>query len=371
MKTEVINFQDLIKKNIPFAAWRMPGTESNVLMIQKNKSVQEFLISELESKNGFIIAHFDSYITGKAYFVEPDFLLRNLESSDELKQWIHSLPEEQVLLGSRTTAINQLDYLSKVELLVTEMQKGELDKVVFSRVLHEDLPEHFALNDFFNLLEKTYPRAFVYLFFLPGKGLWCGASPETLISRKKDSYETMALAGTQLKSDSGEVLSWKEKEIQEQAFVTHFIDEQLKKLEISLYKKNGPETVFAGQLAHLCTQFSIPEIQVSGKIGSLVKALHPTPAVCGLPRDKAADLILKTEPHNRTFYTGFLGPWNVHDDTQLFVNLRCAKILDNELEVYVGGGLTADSIPEKEWQETQYKSRTMLSVLEKIRNFAP
>ncbi|MBN2616487.1 MAG: isochorismate synthase [Bacteroidales bacterium] len=365
-------FQELISKNIPFAAWRMPGGNESFLTVQKKRDNQRIPLTELEFKSGFVVAPYASYLDGNLFLIEPDFQLRLSEAKEILQPWLVDIPSQEKQLGIKTVAIEHDSYIDKAGFLISEMQQEKAHKVVFSRVMHERLPEHFSPDDFFDLLESTYPRAFVYLFFLPGEGLWCGATPETLLSKTKGSFETMALAGTQLKpAQEAAPLIWEEKERQEQAYVTLFIDEQLNNLKIHSYDKKGPETVFAGQLAHLCTRFSIPEREVGNKAGLLIKALHPTPAVCGLPRKKAAELIRQTEIHSRSFYTGFLGPWQQQNVSQLFVNLRCAKILDSELELYVGGGLTADSVPEKEWQETQYKSRTMLSVLEKMRNFAP
>ena len=97
---------------------------------------------------------------------------------------------------------------------------------------------------------------------------------------------------------------------------------------------------------------------------------HPTPAVCGLPAKKAKNFILENENYNREFYSGFLGEINIPKSTKnkkshLFVNLRCMSLENNIARIYVGGGITKDSIPEKEWEETVSKSFTMKSVLKK------
>ena len=109
----------------------------------------------------------------------------------------------------------------------------------------------------------------------------------------------------------------------------------------------------------------------------LIYTLHPTPAVCGLPKIEAMQFILDNESFNREFYTGFLGELNKEVKVQprtgklnienraftynkrashLFVNLRCMQIKDNELKIYVGGGITKDSVSNKEWEETLTKS---------------
>jgi isochorismate synthase len=94
-----------------------------------------------------------------------------------------------------------------------------------------------------------------------------------------------------------------------------------------------------------------------------LQLLHPTPAVCGLPKDKSKAFILDNENYDRTFYTGFLGELNVEDQTDLFVNLRCMEISGSQAHLYMGCGITKESIPEKEWEESCNKSATMKRVL--------
>jgi len=95
--------------------------------------------------------------------------------------------------------------------------------------------------------------------------------------------------------------------------------------------------------------------------------LHPTPAVCGLPKNEAKSFILENENYDRKYYTGFLGELNSDvngiNTSSLYVNLRCMEIAKDEAIIYVGGGITKDSIPEKEWEETVRKTATMKKVL--------
>jgi isochorismate synthase len=78
------------------------------------------------------------------------------------------------------------------------------------------------------------------------------------------------------------------------------------------------------------------------------------------------DFIRSTEKHDRGYYTGFLGPVGLGDLIQLYVNLRCLQVFDDRLVLYIGGGITHDSIPEEEWEETEIKAETLLSVLHQI-----
>ena len=98
--------------------------------------------------------------------------------------------------------------------------------------------------------------------------------------------------------------------------------------------------------------------------------MHPTPAVCGWPAAEALDLIRVTEEYPRSFYSGYLGPVNMERKTSLFVNLRCMQVGEQEAALYAGGGITINSVPEAEWEETTIKSRTLLAEIEKIQNLA-
>ena len=192
----------------------------------------------------------------------------------------------------------------------------------------------------------------------------------------------MSLAGTQQFKDSINV-EWQEKEIQEHQFVTDFIVDELLKIDITS-NVSKTITVKAGSLLHLHAAIS-GRLKDKYQISNLIKALHPTPAVCGLPKEKAKAFILENENYNREFYTGFLGELNFEVDkrqkknnrrnienhaynfkeiqSNLFVNLRCMQVKNEEIFIYIGGGITKDSNPEKEYLETVAKAEVMKSII--------
>ena len=151
--------------------------------------------------------------------------------------------------------------------------------------------------------------------------------------------------------------------MEEQRLVTNYIIEVFKRFDIRNFQIEGPQTIQAGNAYHLSTKFSFNKSDIINNIGAFIENFHPTPAVCGLPKEKALELILKTEKHNREYYSGFCGPMNMEGKTDLYVNLRRMKILNDKLALYVGGGLTGKSLPKKEWEETELKSRTLLSLI--------
>jgi isochorismate synthase len=125
--------------------------------------------------------------------------------------------------------------------------------------------------------------------------------------------------------------------------------------------------VVAGNLMHLRTDFKVDLKEVDfPTLGSeMLHLLHPTSAICGLPKEPAAAFIKENEGYNRSYYSGYLGPVNSPVGTHLFVNLRCMQLLENQAILYAGAGITGESSPEKEYQETQHKMQTMRSILRK------
>ena len=225
-----------------------------------------------------------------------------------------------------------------------------------------------------NVLGEEHP-VFKKLVNLPEqKELWLGASPETLIQQKANgTFATMSLAGTQSASDQeGNIvpkydIRWGQKEIEEQALVSRYIVECFKKIRLREYLETGPKTVLAGNLYHLRTDFEVDTVSLNfPELASvMLRLLHPTSAVCGVPKLPSLKFLLDVESHERTFYSGFLGPVQVDGDTNLFVNLRTVRLKNGKATFFAGAGITEDSIPEREWEETELKCDTLLKIIAK------
>jgi isochorismate synthase len=183
-----------------------------------------------------------------------------------------------------------------------------------------------------------------------------GASPETLLEAKKNLVNTMSLAGTKQEGEE-----WTDKEIEEQDLVTQTIKRAFNKANCKELNIEGPNTIKAGQVQHLHTHISAI-LNKSDDWKPLLQTLHPTPAVCGIPTEEARKFIVENEKYNRAYYTGFLGVL-AENKKQFFVNLRCMEIFEETALLYIGGGITAKSNLEKEWQETERKSLTLANHL--------
>ena len=239
------------------------------------------------------------------------------------------------------------------------IQNSPLEKVVLS-LKHSVNFDSSPLDILCNLLDK-YHLANCYFFYHPKVGLWMGATPETLLSYNDGILRTMSLAGTK-SAETDQEKPWGAKEKNEQILVTNYIAQALRHVARQEPIIGPVETIQAGSLLHLKTTLEVP--LTFDKINQAIQGLHPTPAICGLPRETALEYILNHENYDRSYYTGYLGIQNPTNQTaDYFVNLRCMKLKDSSVELYAGGGITIGSIPENEVQEIENKLSTMASII--------
>ncbi|WP_038030487.1 chorismate-binding protein [Thermonema rossianum] len=247
---------------------------------------------------------------------------------------------------------------------VRAIGRGQLQKVVLSRRKALPMPQLPPLSDWFLRLAARYPHAMVTLLYVPAYGCWLGATPEILASQDVNGiFRTMALAGTQPYDPAVPLqeVAWRQKEIEEQALVSRYIINCFKQIRLREFEEQGPRTVRAANLIHLRTDFAVDTRAVAypNLFDVMLPLLHPTSAVCGMPKEAAMTFLQKHEGYDRRLYSGFWGPMGIEGESALFVNLRCMQYDRHKLYFYAGCGITADSEPEKEWKETCYKMQTL------------
>lgn len=253
------------------------------------------------------------------------------------------------LQNAENNSIKRTEYLQLLEEFKSSFDKFGVKKAIFSRIKLKNGDQKDAYSKYLALCEKFKGKAFIYLIASEKFGVWIGATPEIMVERENNNFNTVSLAGTK----SEENKNWTEKEYEEQDLVTQFIEQTLKKISVENLKIGKRETVFSGSVYHLKTKISF---QYNAKDENFVlNQLHPTPAVCGLPRNNAQKLINKFEPHDRKLYTGLIG-WKSNKTSKIYVNLRCMQVTPKGYAIFVGGGITASSVPVDEWEETEFKA---------------
>lgn len=355
-----------IEKNLVFAVYRLPHSDAVRLLVQKNPVPQKVKIStELFQRKGFLITPFVENQTNQSYFIQPDlnYISNDYVDFDELLK-LNQVSQFEPKFENGT--VSKREFIEQVETIKAAIKNGQFEKAVLARIKVIERKYRNKLTDIFQLLSSSYTNAFIYMFNVAGQ-LWMGATPEPLICSHKNELETVSLAGTrEFNAENLNLHNWSKKERVEQEMVTRYIEKTLDFFQVKQYQKVGPFTKKAGNLVHLRTDFTLDFLKVNGQLGNLVKELHPTSAVCGLPKKESMAFILKLEQHNRNYYSGFLGPVNIDERVLLYVNLRCMQVLSDRLVLHIGAGITSESIPEDEWTETEIKADTLLSIIHKV-----
>jgi isochorismate synthase len=377
MSDDFSALDSLIASERSFAVYRLPDAQP-VLLVQGAGEPELFdSVAELNGRSGFVMAPFQTNAQHPVVLIQPDVTLKGKKS---ILQYLKGLPKgtkktnEAVLTASEHLNQNNegfLQYKAAFELFQKALHAGSCEKIVLSRTLQLPIPAAFSAGKLFGTACEAYPDAFVYLCHTPMTGTWFGSTPELLLSGEHGNWQTVALAGTRrikesesnwnTQVDGRSKADWDPKNIREQQVVTSYLEKQLR-IKNLIGSISEPYTVRAGQLMHIKTDFRF-QMAEQGRVGDLLDFLHPTPAVCGYPKTDACRLILAHEGYDRSYYSGFAGPLNREEKTDLYVNLRCARMSGQDLVLYAGGGLMPDSELKSEWEETEVKLQTLLSLI--------
>lgn len=359
----------LTRSRLSFALYRLPWTDECYFVLQQSGDVEQLAdIRELNKKKGFVMAPFLQSDHHPLIVIRPDITAYDW---DEISEAISSLECADALL----TCKNQTEKLSPFvseetdkerytqafERFITPLQKKHFQKLVLSRSSTKHINDDFSPLAAFVRACNNYPRMMIYLCHTPVSGTWVGSTPEILLSGHGKEWHTVALAGTMPMQNEVMPMDWDKKNQDEQGYVADYIRRIIKKFGNKMNEK-GPYTARAGQLVHLKTDFYFL-LKNTDNIGNLLQELHPTPAVCGLPKEDAFRFILENEGYDRSYYSGFIGWLDTEGHTDLYVNLRCMEIKLGETTLYAGGGILASSEIESEWTETGDKMNTMKSIL--------
>lgn len=390
--TSFFNFA--FRNHLSIALWRHPQQSEKHLILDLSGEIN-YVKADLEELNdGFILSPFSNedglqnifinnhfyygtqkkeliiapYLNGLEYdHVDLEKFLMDLgQTFDQREAEKASYHVNNQLPGHSTT---KTQYLEMVDKAIKAIHRGEFNKVVPARMDKVSLTDRFDLIKTFEKACDLYPNALVSVVSVPGIGTWVGATPEELISfNKVKQFSTVALAGTKEISDDEDLMevAWRQKEIEEQAMVSRYIINCFKRIRLREFEEYGPRTARAGNLAHLKTDFVVDTVATNfPQLATvMLKLLHPTSAVCGMPKEPATQFLLANENFKRSFFSGFLGPVNMFEETHLFVNIRCMQVAAGEAILYAGAGVTAISDVEKEWEETDLKCQTMRKVLQ-------
>jgi len=380
-------FQQCFESKLPIAMWRLPLHLEQHLIIDLSDYSNRVKADLEELGSGFIFSPFINPDLNHSLFIQSDFHFRLETKQIDFDPLITNEKIKKIKLDAKEASQTQSttsqyffkqkhtsedvtpeSYQDIIKLAIDAIKNEQFHKVVPSNIRRIEFEKPFDVVLNFKLLCESYPNAFVSVVSIPGEGTWLGSTPEPLISMDINKmFRTASLAGTQRLSEQIPLseVGWKQKEIEEQAMVSRYIINCFKKIRLREFEEIGPRTVKAANLVHLKTDYLVNTQEVNfPQLGTvMLKLLHPTAAVCGLPMQPALNFIQKHEIFDREFYSGFLGPVNMDEETYIFVNLRCMQIFSQFALLYAGAGVTADSDPENEWLETKLKCDTLLDII--------
>lgn len=348
--------------------YRLPYSDE-VITIESNEVIRLQSIDDLQGRKGFVMMPYDLE-SGHEILLSP------LPTSPRGGEAYHCDKLEKISMHSSHRTLSE-EVVTKdsspwggwegaFSLFMSALQQGRFAKLVLSRMSEIEWEgNEDELKAAFYRACAMYPRMMIYLAFIPGEGAWMGCTPEILLSGTGNHYRTMALAGTMSVPDTVPVkeIVWSDKNRREQEIVADYIRESVSPY-VNILEEEGPYTSRAGQLVHLKTEFHLaPKAGSTNIAHQLIKTLHPTPAVCGLPTKEAQKFIRENEGYDRSYYSGVVGMLDEDAETNLFVNLRCAHFNNGKLRLYAGGGILKDSEVQSEWNETNWKMKTILQTL--------
>lgn len=256
-----------------------------------------------------------------------------------------------------------------IETATAQIKSTDLQKVVLSRVAEIRFADNVNVDGALAYLGDHYPNCYRFLFEPRPHHAFYGATPELLAQVEGRNLTTMGLAGSVRRglSDAEDEMYAQQilsdpKERHEHALVVEALRERLGPVTTDLHLPDTPGILRLSNIQHLHTPVT-GTLQANTGVLPLIERLHPTPALGGKPRELALDFIGEAEPVPRGWYGAPIG-WIDHKLDGMFgVAIRSAVSQDKRVWLYAGAGIVADSVPQKEWDETALKFRPMLDAL--------
>ena len=353
-------------RNAPYAIWCEPEHEGFTLSISRTPPFEAPVFADAPAA-AFVMAPFDAEDGNVAWHLAADIVIGPSDAADHRLEDIARIdipPAARQNAPPQVAPVTRETYEARVERTIAAIEAGTADKIVLSRVEPRELRPDQNPVDLVEALSQAHPHAFVCLVSSAATGTWLVATPELLLRADPHGINTVALAGTQWPDAEVDPasLTWSDKIVEEQGFVARFVREAFSAAGIAQVLETAPRGVRAANLCHLRSDFAAPAAP-SRRLAELLRRLHPTSAVCGMPREPARKFILREEGCERGFYTGYLGPVHIDGRASLYVNLRSAELVGGRLHLHVGGGIVRGSEPALEWKETVEKTRTIAQVL--------
>lgn len=257
-----------------------------------------------------------------------------------------------------------------VESILQHINTGQVNKVVIARMIEYSLNRLPDFKHFANRLKQEYPSSYIFIH-KQKSSIFFGASPEKLFKINRNQIETEALAGTVKRGETfqedellSKIFSDDRKELAEHQSVVNYIVNKLSDFAMDISYDTLPKIKKLKYIQHLWTPIKA-RLNPNSSVFSIIDKLHPTPAVCGEPKEEAIQIIKELENFDRGLFTGIIGWYNKNGLGVFTVAIRSGLIKENKLLLFAGCGIVEGSTPEQEYRETELKLKSILSLFEK------
>lgn len=347
--------------NLPFVLYMRPGdTSASFMASEPEDGNNRYDLIELRKSDK------ELFVIHEGLVIAPTVLVIRAQYDEKE---VNALPPDKKPFAPSEAMISPEEtsfavYYARVKSLTRLMPKS-VRKIVLSRVIrtpYTGIPSEIAETYF-----RDTPNCMRAMFFTQETGLWIVATPELLLSYEDltQTFKSMALAGTR-KAGEDPDKAWSPKNTEEHDYVSRYIEEIYGSCGLEAKRVESPETLTSGEVEHIMDMYS-----ATGQCNPafLLNMLNPTPAVAGYPKDKALDLILRSESHSRGCYSGWIGFFK-NNDFETYVTLRCANLYPGggkepgKAVIFAGGGLVAASEPYDEWIEGALKVKPLYDAIE-------
>ncbi|MBD2815937.1 isochorismate synthase [Xenorhabdus sp. Flor] len=288
-------------------------------------------------------------------------------SSNICPQKVHPSKKNRFTSGISTPTRDGFKQGVKGALDLFEMT--ELSKVVLSRVIELNMEKDICFQTLLKNLLLANPNAYTFAANIDDRGTkLIGASPELLVAKAGNRIISNPLAGSRplspIKSENDSArqsLLTTEKDLHEHRIVVEEVKRIMSHYCDNLYIPTIPSVIETQSMLHLSTLLEGHSLEPTLSVLQVATKLHPTPAVCGYPREKAYKTIRDLECFERGYFTGMLGWCDSRGNGEWVVTIRCAEVQKRQLRIFAGAGIVAQSIPQSELEETDAKMATMLN----------
>lgn len=312
-----------------------------------------------------LVFFYNQLFTGnKPYVTLPRFQI-HIENgkAQEFSVFKETLPTQRLetpnhdpVVATRFDKPKKADWVNLFDRIQEKFQDNSFRKIVPARKVTVDLNENLNVLEFFKKIMKD--SNYNYLIRTSENSAFMGSSPERLLLFENNKFHTEAVAGTRPLEKAHELIE-SEKDLYEHNLVVEDIIEKLKPFADKISSEKTA-VVDAKNLAHLKTKISASPQTTN--IFNVIDSLHPTSAVCGMPKRESINFLRETESFDRGLFASPFGVFN-RKFTDLSVAIRCCHVEKNRVDLFSGVGVVPQSNPESEWLELEQKIQPYLDLL--------